>query len=112
MLPAANDDELCALLVEGKAALTANPFERVSLALTVLPNLVSALDRVCRYQTELRDVRAELTVAMRGLRTEIWSAQRIDPSTTFRGAHIQKHFTTMLALIDRADRLLHTSEPR
>ena len=112
MLPASSDAELCDLLAEGKAALTSSPFERVSNALTVLPKLVGALDRVCRYQTELRDVRAELTIAMRGLRTEIWAAQRINPDDNYRGAHVQKHLTHMLELIDRADRLLHTSEPK
>jgi hypothetical protein len=84
----------------------------VSNALTVLPKLVAALDRCCLYQTELRDVRRDLTSAMRGLRQEIWTAQRTDPSVTFRAAHIQKHLAYMLELIDRVDRLLHTSEPK
>jgi hypothetical protein len=112
VLLAAKDVELCDLLAEGKAALSSSPIERVSNALTVLPKLVAALDRVALYQTELRDVRRELTVEMRALRMEIWAAQRIDPSATFRGGPIQKHFNRMLELIDRAGELLHTPEPR
>lgn len=109
MLSAAKDVELCDLLAEGKAALRSSPFERVSNCLTVLPKLVVALDRVSLYQTELRDVRAELTKAMRGLREEIWTAQKTEPGSTYRRAHIQKHLARMLELIDTADRLIHTS---
>lgn len=112
MLPASSDAELCDLLAEGKAALSSSPFERVSNCLTVLPKLVNALDRVAMYQTELRDVRRELTIEMRALRMEIWAAQRMDPSVTFRGGPIQKHFNRMLELIDKADELLHTPEPK
>lgn len=108
MLQAATDAELCDLLAEGKAALRSSPIERVSNALTVLPRLVDALDRCCLYQTELRDVRKELTVAMRALRTEIWAAQRVHPDLTFRGGHVQKHLAHLLELLDRAERLLHS----
>lgn len=108
MLQAATGAELCDLLAEGKAALRSSPIERVHNALTVLPRLVDALDRCCIYQTELRDVRKELTVAVRALRTEIWAAQRMHPEVTYGAAQIQRHMTRLLELLDRADRLLHS----
>mgnify|MGYP003503739919 FL=1 len=94
------------MLAEGKAALRSHTFERVSNALTVLPKLVNALDRVALYQVELRDVRKELTKAVRALRTAIWAAQRMHPEITYGGANVQKHMTHLLELLDRADRLL------
>lgn len=108
MLQAATDAELCDLLAEGKAALQSSPIERVSNALTVLPKLVNALDRVALYQVGLRDVRKDLTKAVRALRSEIWASQRMHPEVTYGAGRIQSHLTHLLELLDRADRLLHS----
>lgn len=95
------------LVAEGKHALAAPAFERVHLCLVVLPRLVEALDRVALYQVELRQVRVDLTAAVRHLREEVWAAQKKHPEVTYRVAHVQKAMSDVHAILDRLDRLLY-----
>lgn len=100
------DTELRDLLVEGHAALDAPAVARVSNALTVLPRLVEALDRVALYQTELRDVRAQLTQAVRTFRDAVLLAQKQHPEVTYKSAQVQKALSEVNMLLDRLDRLI------
>lgn len=104
------DGELLDLVQEGRHALAAPAVERVSNALTVLPKLVDALDRVCAYQTELRDVRGELTVAVRAFREAVWKAQKAHPEVTFHSGDVHKTLMRVSTLLGRLDRLLHTGD--
>lgn len=101
--------ELCDLVAEGHAALAAPTFQRVSEALTVLPKLVDALDRCCVYQTELRDVRHELTAAVRSFREAVWEAQRQHPGVTFQNGRVHLELSKLNELLSRLDRLLYTT---
>lgn len=103
------DLELVDLVAEGQAALAAPTVARVSEALLILPKLVDALDRVCRYQLELRDVRLELTAAVRSFRQAVWEAQRQHPGVTFQNGRVHLELSKMNELLDRIDRLIHTS---
>lgn len=102
------DTSLVDLLAEGHAALDAPPIARVSNALTVLPRLVEALDRVALYQTELRDVRMQLTEAVKVFREAVWSAQKQHPEVTYKSAQVQKALGDVNVLLDRLDRLIFT----
>ena len=102
-----NDDDLLGLVKEGRQALAAPAFDRVHLALVVLPKLVDALDRVALYQVELRQVRVELTAAVRTLREEVWEAQKQHPQVTYRAAHVQKAMTEVNRILDKLDTMLY-----
>lgn len=93
-------------VAEGKAALTANPVNRVAQCLKVLPVLLAQLDRVVIYQTELRDVRLELTERVRSFRNAVWEAQRQHPEVTYKAAQVQAELKKLTELMDRLDRLL------
>lgn len=100
------DSELRAHLEQGKAALRASPRDRVHEALTVLPLLVADLDRVALYQTELRDVRTELTRLVGEFRRIVWDQMRTDPDATHNGAAIQKAARDIDRLLGRISELL------
>lgn len=93
-------------LEQGKAALQAPPHERVHAALTVLPLLVADLDRVALYQTELRDVRTELTQLVGEFRRVVWEAMKADPHVTHNGAKVQKAARDIDRLLGRISELL------
>lgn len=94
---------------EGRAALIAHPLSRVHDSLVVLPKLVSALDRVCIYRTEMRGVREALTVAVREFRMATWQAQRQHPEITYKAAEVQAALRKVTELLDKLDRLLHNT---
>ena len=100
------DADLRRHLEQGKAALKAPARERVHMALTVLPLLVADLDRVAMYQTELRDVRADLTRLVGDFRRLVWDQMRTDPSATHGGAAIQKAAREIDHLLGRISELL------
>lgn len=104
------DYDLLDLIAEGRAALAAPSIERVSMALTVLPKLVTALDRVARYQVELRQVRHDLTVAVRKLREEVWAAQKLHPEVTYRSAQIHAALVKVNEILLKLDRLVFMEE--
>lgn len=104
------NEELLDLVSEGYAALAAPAIERVHACLTVLPRIVEALDRVSRYQTELRDVRSDLTAAVRHLREEVWKAQKVNPEATYRAAHVHAALKKVTEVLDRLDRLIYAEE--
>lgn len=101
------DQELNELVGEAQQALAAPTHERVSRCFDVLPRMVDALDRVALYQHELREVRTELTAAVRAMREEVWKAQKIDPDLTFNGAKIAASLGAVKGLLDKLDRLIH-----
>lgn len=100
------DDSLRKHLEQGRAALDAEPHERVHMALTVLPLLVADLDRVAMYQAELRDVRKELTRLVGDFRRIVWDQMRTDPCATHNGAAIQKAAREIDRLLGRISELL------
>jgi len=100
------DKELRAHLEQGKAALRAAPRDRVHEALTVLPLLVADLDRVCLYQTELRDIRAELTVQVGEFRSLVRQVQRRHPDVTYRAAAVEKAARDIDHLLGRISELI------
>lgn len=100
------DADLRKHLQQGQAALSAEPHERVHAALAVLPLLVADLDRVCLYQVELRDVRAELTRLVGEFRTVVWDQMRANPDATHNGAAIQKAAREIDHLLGRISELL------
>ena len=106
--PLPEDLELVDLIAEGQHALAAPPLERVHAALRVLPSLVNALDRVARYQHDVRALRGELTVAVRAFREAVWDAQKQHPEVTYKAAHVQKTLADLTILLDRLAGLLHT----
>lgn len=106
------DPELDALLAEAHEALDDKTTGRVHRTLIVFPKVVNALDRVALYQTELRDARAALTVAVRGMREAVWDARRADKNYPVGGAHIERYMRDITALLDRIDRLTHRPEAR
>jgi hypothetical protein len=106
----AEDMELFDLVAEGHAALAAPVFERVSLALAVLPKLVAALDRVALYQHEMREIRSELTLAVRKLREEVWEAQKTHPEVTYRSAKVHAALVRVNEILGKLDRLIFTGE--
>jgi hypothetical protein len=71
-----------------------------------MPKLVEALDRVSLYQTELRDVRSDLTAAVRQLREEVWKAQKLHPEVTYRSAQVHAALIRVNEILDRLDRLI------
>lgn len=100
------DVELRKHLEQGRAALHAEPHERVHMALTVLPLLVADLDRVSLYQTELRDVRTELTQLVGDFRRLVWDQMRVNPDATHNGAAIAKAAREIDHLLGRISELL------
>lgn len=98
-----DDNELHELVSAGNWALAAPPLERVSAALTVLPKLVDALDRMCQRHAELRPLRLELTRAVREFREAVWDVQRRHREVTYDAAAIQK-------CLHKVDDLLHQLE--
>jgi len=100
------EKELRAHLEQGRAALSAPSHERVHAALTVLPLLVADLDRVALYQTELKDVRAELTRLVGDFRRIVWDQMRVDPDATHSGAAVQKAAREIDRLLGRISELL------
>lgn len=99
-------EELFDLVAEGHAAMAAPAIERVHACLMVMPKLVDALDRVSLYQTELRDVRTDLTTAVRTLREEVWKAQKQHPEVTYRSAQVHAALKKVNEVLDRLDRLI------
>lgn len=93
-------------LEQGKAALDAPAHERVHAALTVLPLLVADLDRVALYQTELTDVKSELTRLVGDFRNVVWEQMRVNPDATHNGAAIQKAAREIDRLLGRISELL------
>lgn len=106
-VPPVNEDDLLDLVAEGRSALAAPAIERVHAALTVLPKLVDALDRVALYQVELRQVRVDLTDAVKRLRDEVREAQKMHPEVTYRSAQVRKAMGDVNDILDRLDRLLY-----
>lgn len=104
------DDELDALLSEARHALAAPPFERVSRALTVLPKLVNALDRVAQTCYEFSTVRSQLTFTVRTMREQVWEAQRMHPEVTFNAAAVHRTMLSLVAQLDALALLLHCPE--
>ena len=105
------DEELDELVSEAQAALAAPTHERVSRCFDVLPRVVDALDRVVLYRHELRDTRTQLTAAMRGMREEVWYAQRMHPELTYNAAKIAAALGQIRTLLERLEKLIH-GEPR
>jgi len=101
-----NESDLLALVARGRRALAAHPFERVHEALTVLPDLVNALDDMARFHVELSGIRKELTMAVGKLREEVRIAQQKHPEVTYRSAHVQAAMRHVTAILDRLDNLL------
>ncbi|PJK00833.1 hypothetical protein CO641_02355 [Lysobacteraceae bacterium NML91-0213] len=99
-------DELRRSVEQGKAALRASPKDRVAEALVILPKLVANLDRVCLYQTEIADVRAELTSRVDAFRRLAWEVQRMHPEVTYKGAEVQKAAQEIDRLLTRITELL------
>lgn len=81
--------------------------ERVSRTFEVMPRMIDALDRVARYQVELRQVRIDLTTAVRKLREEVWTAQKMHPEVTYRSAQVHAAMQQVNTIIDRLQRLLY-----
>lgn len=90
--------------------MAAPAVERVHACLTVMPKLVDALDRVALYQTELRDVRLDLTTAVRNLREEVWKAQKLHPDVTYRSAQVHAALGRVNLVLDRLDRLIFEAD--
>lgn len=86
---------------EGKAALRAQPHERVSLALTVLPRLVAALDEIVQKQDRFHALRMALTIAVSELRTEVWTGMRDNPDNTANGGRIAARLRAVNDVLDR-----------
>ena len=99
MTPDSPDHRLLDLVERGHYALAAAPVERVHAALTVLPELVSALDRVCQDRHEYRQLRLDLTRAVREFREAVWDVQRQHLHVTYNAAAVQR-------ALDRVNRLL------
>lgn len=103
-------DDLLDLVAEGRAALAAPAIERVHACLVALPKLVDALERVALYQTELRDVRNDLTAAVAILREEVRKAQALHPEVTYRSAQVRQALTKVTEILDRMERLIFGAE--
>lgn len=99
-------DELRRNVEQGRAALRAGPKDRVAEALVILPKLVADLDRVCLYQTEIADVRAELTRQVDAFRQLAWNVQRMHPEVTYKGAEVQRAAKEIDRLLSRITELL------
>lgn len=104
------DRELDELLSEAHEALSAPVFERVSRALTVLPKLVNALDRVAQTRYEFLTIRSQLTRTVRAMREEVWEAQKKHPDVTFNAAKIQRTTMSISTQLDQLAALLNPSE--
>lgn len=73
----------------------------------VMPKMVNALDRVSQYQHDLKQVRVDLTAAVRKLREEVWAAQEMHPELTYRAAHVHSALREVNLIIDRLQRLIY-----
>lgn len=104
------DNELIDLVSEGRAAMAAPIQGRVSACFEVLPRLVDALDRVATYQTELRQVRSDLTAAVRNLRVEVWKAQKVNPECTYNNANVHAALVKVNEILAKLDRLIFTDD--
>lgn len=103
-------EDLFDLVSEGRAALAAPAIERVHACLVVLPKLVDALERVALYQTELKDVRKDLSTAVGTLREEVRKAQELHPEVTYRSAQVRQALNKVTEILDRLDRLIYGVE--
>lgn len=104
------DRELDELLSEAHEALAAPVFERVSRALTVLPKLVGALDRVAQTRYEFDTVRAQLTHTVRTMREQVWEAQKQHPDLTYNAAKIHRTMSSITAQLDQLALLLYSPQ--
>lgn len=104
------ETELYALVSEGRAALAAPIHARVSACFEVLPKIVDALERTALYQTELRQVRKELTEAVEEFRTQVYDAQKLHPGVTFNNAHIRASLRKVTEILSKLDRLMFRTE--
>lgn len=98
--------DLAGLVRQGRTAMAAPLAERVHACLSVLPLLVEALDYVATRQAQLREIRAELTMAVRELREKVWEAQRTDPNVTYMNANVHRALLRVNQVLDRLDKVL------
>ena len=101
------DDELYDLVTEGRSALAAPTFEKVSATLDVFPRMLDALDRLSRHTEALRAVRTDLTIAVHQFREEVWNVQKAHPEVTYRAAHIHASTRHISAIIDRLEAIIN-----
>lgn len=101
------DDELYELVTEGRTALAAPVFARVSATLDVFPRMLDALDRLSRSTEALHAVRVDLTIAVHQMREEVWKAQKEHPEVTYRAAHVHATARHIGEIIDRLEAILH-----
>lgn len=101
------DDELYELVTEGRTALAAPTFERVSLTLDVMPKLLDTLDRLSHNTESLRAIRADLTIAVHQFREEIWRVQKMHPDVTYRAAHVHSNAANISKIIDRLEAIIN-----
>lgn len=105
-----DDGELAELVSEARSAMAAPAHARVSLMFEVMPKMVNALDRVSQYQHDLKQVRVDLTAAVRKLREEVWEAQKQHPELTYRAAHVHAAMREVNVIIDRLQRLIYQEQ--
>lgn len=101
-------DTLRKHLEQGRAALAADPVDRVHAALTVLPLLVEDLNRLCAQDASLRELRADLLEKVTDFRVLVRQVQGEHPEVTFKSGHVQRAARELDAVLGK---LLEAIDP-